>query len=188
MTANIGSDAAVNELQQTDKLLAEEALATLSRHLWYLSPSTVLFSLASKKLEDDDKSSIAARLLSQPKPEKIKLGYPDFPKLTDKTELRDLVTPDSWQLFNILKMSPDWLALPPAEWDSNPDYIEFRNFVRQVKVTNDCAERGVKLATDYSKSLTKESQERSRIYQVVEAERRAKLDAKKATLNKLDIL
>ena len=126
-------------------MLAEEAPTTLSRHLWYLSPSTVLFSLASKKLEDNDKSSIAARLLSQP--EKIKLGYPDFPKLTDKTELQDLVTPNSWQLFDILKMSPDWLALPPAEWDSNPDYIEFRNFVRQVKVTNDCAERGVKPLT-----------------------------------------
>ena len=66
-------------------------------------------------------------------------------------------------------MSADWLALPPAQWDSNPDYMEFRNFARAV---NDCAERGVKLATDYSKSLTKESQERSRIYQVVEARQR----------------
>ena len=104
LTANFGADAAVNDLSlykklkkfsQVDKLLAEEALATLSRHLWYLSPSTVLFSLASKKLEDDDKSSIAARMLSLPKPDKIKMGYPDFPKLSEKTELRDLVTPDS---------------------------------------------------------------------------------------------
>ena len=37
---------------------------------------------------------------------------------------------------------------------------------------------------DYSKSLTKDSQERSRIYQVVEAERRTKPDAKKNTLSK----
>ena len=35
------------------------------------------------------------------------------------------------------------------------------------------------MASDYSKSLTKDSQERSKIYQVVEAERRAKPDAKK---------
>ena len=174
----------LKKFSKVDKELADEALATLSRHLWFLAPTTVLFSLASEKLDDDDKSGIAARLLSLPKPNKIKLGYPDFPKLTDKTKLRDLVTPDSWQLFNILKMSPDWLALPPAEWDTNPDYMEFRNFVRQVKVTNDCAEWGVKLATDYSKSLTKDSQERSKIYQVVEAERRDKPDAKKCTLNK----
>ena len=86
-------------------------------------------------------------------------------------------------MFDILQMSPDWLALPPAEWDTNPDYIEFRNFVKTLKVTNDCAERGVKVATDYSKSLTKDSQERSKIYKVVEEKRRAKPDAKKNTLN-----
>ena len=112
------------------------------------------------------------------------MGLPTFPQLSDKTELRDLITSDSWELFDILKVSSDWLALPPAKWDTNPDYIEFRNFVRQLKVTNDCAERGVKLASDYSKSLTKDSQEKSKIYQVVEAERRAKPDAKKSTLNK----
>ena len=111
---------------------------------------------------------------------------PTFDKIMggDKTELPDLVTSDSWQMFDILKLSPDWLALPPDEWDTDPDYIVFRNFVRTVKVTNDCAERGVKLATDYSKSLTKDSQERSKIYQVVEAERRAKPDTKKSTRNK----
>ena len=81
LTANIGADAAVNDLslykklkkfQQVDKELADEALATLSRHLWYLVPNNVLFSLASNKLEDDDKSRIAARLMFLSKPNKIK--------------------------------------------------------------------------------------------------------------------
>ena len=174
----------LKKFRQTEKELADEALATLSRHLWFLAPSTVLFSLASEKLEDDDKSRIAVKLLQLPKPKETHFGLPTFPKLTEKTELRDLVTSDSWELFNILKLSPDWLAMPPSEWDTSPDYIEFRNFVRTVKVTNDCAERGVKLATDYSKSLTKDSLERSKIYQVVEAERRAKPDTKKSTMNK----
>ena len=69
-------------------------------------------------------------------------------------------------------------------WNTRPDYIEFSNFVRSVKVTNDCVERGVKLATDYSKSLAKDSQERSKIYQVEDGERRAKPDTKKSTLSK----
>ena len=51
-------------------------------------------------------------------------------------------------------------------------------------MTNDCVERGVKLATDYSKSLAKDSQERSKIYQVEDGERRAKPDTKKSTLSK----
>ena len=124
------------------------------------------------------------KLLQLPKLKETHFGLPTFPKLTEKTELRDLITSDSWELFIIMKLSPDWLAMPPSEWDTSPDYIEFRNFVRTVKVTNDCAERGVKLATDYSKSLTKDSLERSKIYQVVEAERRAKPDTKKSTMNK----
>ena len=53
----------------------------------------------------------------------------------------------------------------------------------QVQTQVDCAERGVKLATDNSKSLTKDSQERSKIYQVVEAERRANPDIEKSTLD-----
>ena len=67
--------------------------------------------------------------MSLQRPNKIKFGYPAFPKMSDKTELPDLVTSDSWQIFDILKLSPDWLALPPDEWDTNPDYIVFRNFV-----------------------------------------------------------
>ena len=101
--------------------------------------------------------------------------------MTEKTELWDL---DLRLLFDLLRLSADWLALPPTDWDTSADYVEFRNFVRTLKVTNDCAERGVKLATDFSKSLTKDSQERSKIYQVVEAERRAKPDANKNTQNK----
>ena len=54
-------------------------------------PNNVLFSLTSNKLEDDDKSRIAARLMSLPRPDKIKFGYPAFPKLSDKTELWDLL-------------------------------------------------------------------------------------------------
>ena len=69
------------------------------------------------------------------------LGLPTFPKLSDKTELRDLVTSESWELFDILKLSADWLALPPAQWDTDPEYIKFRKFVRSVEVINDCSER-----------------------------------------------
>ena len=62
LTANIGADAAVNDLslykklkkfRQVDQDLADEALATLSRHLWFLAPNTVLFSLVSEKPEAD---------------------------------------------------------------------------------------------------------------------------------------
>ena len=47
-----------------DSEIAEEGLKTLSRHLWYLNPVTVMFALFSDKVEQDTKSRMAARLLS----------------------------------------------------------------------------------------------------------------------------
>ena len=99
-----------------NKLLADEALTTLSHHLWYLAPNNTLFSLAGKKLEDRMMKSAA---------DIIKFGYLDSLKLSDENELQDLM-----QVFEILT---GW---PPAEWDTNPDYIIFQIFVRTVKVTN----------------------------------------------------
>ena len=61
LTANIRADAAVDDLilfkklkkvPAGDKLLADEALTTLSHHLWFLAPNNTLISLAGKKLED----------------------------------------------------------------------------------------------------------------------------------------
>ena len=88
----------------------------------------LLFSLASEKLEDDDKTMIAVRLVSA-KTIGDTFGTANLSKLTEKTELWDLVTSNSWKLF-ILKMSADWLALPPTKWDTSLDYLRFRDFVR----------------------------------------------------------
>ena len=63
-----------------------------------------------------------------------------------------------------------------AEWNQNQNYIKALEFVRTVKVVNDPAERGIKLATDFSKSLTEDSAMRSLIFQVVEEDRKTKLE------------
>ena len=56
--------------------------------------------------------------------------------------------------------------------------------MRTVKVVNDPAERGIKLASDFSKTLTQDSAMRSLIFNVVEEARRSRPDAKKGTMNK----
>ena len=57
-------------------------------------------------------------------------------------------------------------------------------FVLNLKITNDTAERGVKMIQDYSKILTKDSKERQDILQVVEQHRDEIRDVKKSTLKK----
>ena len=57
-------------------------------------------------------------------------------------------------------------------------------FILNLKITNDTAERGVKMIQDYSKILTKDSKERQDILQVVEQHRDEIRDVKKSTLKK----
>ena len=126
---------------------------------------------------------MAARLLSLKREESVSLGLPDFPEVTAGTELWDLVTPKSWQFFDIVKSDPIWLTQSVSEWESSPDYKKVKAFVSTVKVVNDGCERAVALATDYAKILTKDSTMRRKIIQVVEANRKAFVDVKKATLD-----
>ena len=54
-----------------------------------------------------------------------------------------------------------------------------------MKTTNDVAERGVKLLTDFSQFLTKDELKRSWLLQGVESSRRKYADIHKIPLNKM---
>ena len=81
-------------------------------------------------------------------PKSNKLIKPKFLKVDEKTELEDLITPESFKFFKILGLNPSWLELSPDKWDDNEDYKSAKEFVTTVKVTNDVAERGIKMAQD----------------------------------------
>ena len=98
--------------------------------------------------------------------------------------LWDFVKPSSWEFFDILKVKADWLNQPVTEWEDSEDYRKARHFVMTVKVVNDAAERGIKLASDYAQSLTKDSEIRQKIFQTVERHRMEKPDTRKSTANK----
>ena len=194
MSASFGCDATVNDLKLFRRLIqfrtinetiAEEALKTFNRHKWYLVPEIVMFSLFSDKLNEDEKARMAAKLLSLPRDEEeLHFGLPSFPDVDEDTKLVDLITSKSWLFFTILNLSADWLVLPPAQWKENQDYVTAEQFVKTVKVTNDVAERGVKIASDYASILTRDSKIRQMIFQVVEKDRRENPGITKKLLNK----
>ena len=161
LLSSSGRDAAFNDLQlykallkyrEVDQELADSALDTFNRHLWYLAPQTVLFALFSNRVSDDMKSRMASRLLTLDRKESPTLGVPKFPVLTAETELCDLITEESWDFFDVVNSDPlPWLTKRVCEWESYADYNKVKTFVSTVKVVNDCAERAVALATDYYK-------------------------------------
>ncbi|KAF0311132.1 hypothetical protein FJT64_018018 [Amphibalanus amphitrite] len=183
LKAAIGADAPVNDLHFVKQLLryravdrdvADTALKVLRRHGWYLTQELVVFcstlSLFSDKVDADEKSRLAARLQTFRVPDDFELGVPDFPDVDEGTELVDL--PNSCTLFMLLETGTSWLQSGPETWSEDPDYQETTAFVTTVKVTNDVAERGVKLVTDYMEILTKDDTTREFLLQGVELHRR----------------
>ena len=144
-----------------------------------------MFSPFSGKVSNDEKSRIASRVLTHeiniPKSEKLEKTK--FPEIDQNTELVDLVSPQSYRFFKILGLDYQWLAMRPARWQEEESYRLAKEFVTSVKVTNDIAERGVKLAKDYATLLTKDDAIRAQLLQGLERCRRMFPDFAKKTLN-----
>ena len=116
---------------------------------------------------------MAARILCQERPTKYKLEKPQFPDLNSSTTLDSLVGPLSWSLFDAIpKTDPTFLKESPDNWESDRGYCEVRDFVRHVKVVNDCAERGVATISSYCNILTKDSDMRMWLINTVETNKK----------------
>ena len=192
LLATLGRDAPSNDLnlfkstlqyREVDQEVADTALETLERHKWYLTEHIIPFALFSDNVTSEEKAKMAEKLLLLPKDDIPFLGHPEFPVVTEETQLWDLVTSKSWQFFDILKSDPKWLSQRVNEWESDPDFRKVKAFVSTVKVVNDSCERAVALATDYARILTKDSTIRRQILQVVEADRKARPGCSKAMLD-----
>ena len=127
---------------------------------------------------------MAEKLLSLEKDTVPSLGLPEFPEVTESSELCDFVTSKSWQFFDIVNSDPTWLTKRVSEWKFDEDYNQVKYFVSTVKVVNDSCERAVAMATEYGNILTKDSEMRRKILQIVEHNRKNFPDCSKKTLGK----
>ena len=69
------------------------------------------------------------------------------------------ITPESWLAFEMLghsKGQVKWMLYPPEHWDIDPDYQEFKAFVKNIAVVNDAGERAVKAVQDLVMQTTNE--------------------------------
>ena len=99
-------------------------------------------------------------------------GKPVFPVMPKdiSEELTDFIGPGSMAFFDIAKLDHSFLTKPVANWELETAYFQAKVVVTNLAVTNDAAERGVKLCADYLDSARKEKHFQDLI-QVVENER-----------------
>ena len=157
------------------------------RHLWYLTPQLIPLALTDLELEDTSRVEMASALHRQER-KVIKTGKPTFPVLTygakyARENMSMLIGPESWLVFDLLNLSgsQDWLLTPTSEWHLSPDYMKLHNFASNLVVSNDLAERGVHLATDFINRVESEEQ-REALFQVVEDYRSRVKDTSKSSL------
>ena len=98
--------------------------------------------------------------------------------------LSDSVGKGSLYIFDILGFNKEWLKSPMHLWKDDPNYLEMKNYIKNLLVCNDPAERGVKMVSDFIDCLTKDSAHREDLLQIVDADRRQFPDTNKSTLSK----
>ena len=149
---------------------AEVALASMERHLDFLSPPLVVMALADKFTPSSEKEALADALLGYltehdidedflPLPSgKIAVPGPKFCTL-DKfwpgdsaPSLASFVGKESLLIFHYLGLLDlqglAWLAAPLVTWPEYAEFKKFESFVTNLSVVNDSAERSVKLMQD----------------------------------------
>ncbi|KAK0061980.1 hypothetical protein Bpfe_008473 [Biomphalaria pfeifferi] len=112
-------------------------------------------------------------------------------KYTGKEELGDkkldyFIGSRSHFFFQVLNLDKSLLNLSVEQWPQLEAYQHAKVVAHSLKVVNDSAERGIALATNFNKSLTKKEEEKQYLYQVVESHRKQYPDAKKATLKSIN--
>lgn len=194
LQAPLAGDAPANDLRlyrelvsykRVDKSAAEAALRVLRRHVWYLRPQLVVFSLFSKETTLTEKAAISVKLLVTPRTDDFDSSEVESALLLDETTvLADLVDDSSWLLFEVASVGHEWLQKPPTEWNQDAGYNIMKGFVETVKVTNDVAERGIALLKDFA-GKTKTEPQFQWLLQAVERHRTQLPAFAKAALNNL---
>ena len=122
-----------------------------------------------------------------PSKKKYDLGFPnpvEIHKQRDKgrgVKLTDFIGNGSKFIFDELGFKTDWLSKPSSEWSEDKDFLEMKNFISNILVCNDAAERGIKLVSEYADVLTMSSKGRKELLQVVEKHRKEYPDVNKST-------
>jgi len=162
----------IEDFQQVDSKIAGVAGAKMRLQLWYLSEDLASLPLFSDNISDYEKSTIVNALQKNPFPDDVRRVAPNKIPEFRNLSVAQFVTRRSLNLFYALRLPKEFLTAAVDTWSECANYISARKILRALKVVNDCAERAVKLATDFNEILTKNDEQRQLLYQVVEHDRK----------------
>ena len=162
----------LNKYKSVDSNVANVAVKKMANHLWYLNDFNICFSLFDHNLDCETKDNLAKQILNSSVASTLcKKPNINLEKI-EELKLVDFVSTKSINFFKIFNISADFLALKSVDWLDNPNYLNLFNILKHLKVTNDSAERGVKLMTEYLHKFCKDDEEKQYLYRAVHEHRK----------------
>ena len=177
--------------QSSSKLgnIVHNAAKAPSRHLWYLTKELIPFALCSKQLACEEKKVLARRMFQLYRENQHTVLAPQklvLPHITETTRISDLAERRSVLLFQRFRFTIDdvqFLRRAQSQWCKSDSYQRLERLVFNIKVTNDTAERGIKILEDYKDVQTTDNEQRNIIWHCVESIRQKYPDFRKKTLS-----
>lgn len=166
-----------------NKRVSKLAIEKFNNHLWYLSPESVVLSLFSDKVPDHIKHRMFEKMKT------LDCGrwtvrnwrLMDTSDIMEK-ELYDFVDASSMTVLKSLQIDIRFMFDNHVnEWKHLDAYKKTKSIVDSFQVVNDCAERTLKLMTDFNDTLTTKESGKQRVIQVV-ADNRERLPNTKKTV------
>lgn len=157
--------AAVNDLNlfknlrnYNDLQIRDVCLKTFDSHSSYLNSDLIGMAFFDERLSSETLAKMVKNLIREPKPFKI----------SENTQIEDLIDKSSFNFFTKSKLPHDFFSFPPSQWSQSETYCYCNNIVRSLQVVNDTSERTVSLCKSFVNTLSKDNSDLSNILQVVE--------------------
>ena len=204
MTATLARDAPLNDVILVNSLkeipshllsayplfksMGEAMNSKLEQHLWYLSEEFVVFSLFSDKMNLAQKNKCRKVMLSHYTENlghvKGKLMTPMINKMKS-IEISILFGKESWRFLRLCGIEgKSFLVKTASSWDNCSEYIMLKDIVSNFVVVNDAAERAILLAKTLQNKLTKNSDIKQALVNVIPELRKICQSQKKEELFK----
>lgn len=168
-----------------NRKISNTALQAFRRHLWYFSEHLIGLSLFDPRVSIESKREMVENLQKPPKQKALKRL--DSKTFDPEQPLQSFFTQRTATLFDLLilngrEKSMGFLKKDPSQWPTDEIYIQMEEKARQIKVVNDCAERGIALITKFNTTITKDEQQKQYLLRVVALHRKKFPEASKSNI------
>lgn len=174
------------EYKVIDSELSSIAIKKIKNHRWYLVPECAALSFFDENIPTQTKKKMVEALSKENIFEKKieKKFPPEKVNCLISENIDFFINSDLKHFFERFKLKTDFLKLDPSHWHENDEYIKNKIIVSKLRVTNDVAERAVKIASEYVNKSTTSEEQRQYIMQIVAHYKRQNPDTSKGSIIK----